>query len=235
MYSYKSRVRFSECDKNLELSIPGLVNYFQDTSTFHSEDLGVGLNYLAEIGCAWILSYWHIEIHQMPKLGDEVELITWPYEMKGFMASRNFVMKSQSGEILANANTLWVYMDMVKNKIKKVDDHQIELYKTYEAFDMPKTSRKVAIPEELTKEACIKVENHHIDSNNHVNNEKYISLAASLIETKEPIRSIRTEYKQSALLGDTIFPGVASKGNEHTVVLGSKGKNPYAVVEFITK
>ena len=41
MYTFESRVRFSEADHTELLTLPGLVNYFQDCSTFQSEDIGI--------------------------------------------------------------------------------------------------------------------------------------------------------------------------------------------------
>ena len=48
MYSIKERVRYSETDKSGHLTLTGIVNYFQDCSTFQSEDLGVGMEFLKE-------------------------------------------------------------------------------------------------------------------------------------------------------------------------------------------
>ena len=41
-YQWKQRIRYSEVDGERKLTIPNLVNYFQDCSTFQSEELGVG-------------------------------------------------------------------------------------------------------------------------------------------------------------------------------------------------
>ena len=42
MYSFDSRVRYSETGENGRLSIRGMIDYMQDCSTFQSEDAGVG-------------------------------------------------------------------------------------------------------------------------------------------------------------------------------------------------
>ena len=42
-YEFTSRIRYSETDTNGNLSLEALMNYFQDASTFQSEELGVGL------------------------------------------------------------------------------------------------------------------------------------------------------------------------------------------------
>ena len=54
MYTFESRVRFSEADHTELLTLPGLVNYFQDCSTFQSEDIGYGVESLKKSGQAWI-------------------------------------------------------------------------------------------------------------------------------------------------------------------------------------
>ena len=43
MYTWDSRVRFSEIGEDKRLTLDGILNYFQDSSTFHSEDIGNGM------------------------------------------------------------------------------------------------------------------------------------------------------------------------------------------------
>ena len=55
MYTFDSRIRYSEIDADGKLSMAALINYFQDCSTFQSEELGVGIEYLAKRHLAWVL------------------------------------------------------------------------------------------------------------------------------------------------------------------------------------
>ena len=48
MYTFDSRIRYSEIGEDGNLTLPGLINYFQDCSTFQSEDLGIGTTVLKE-------------------------------------------------------------------------------------------------------------------------------------------------------------------------------------------
>ena len=41
-YSFSGRVRYSEIGENGLLTLPGVLNYFQDCSTFQSEEVGLG-------------------------------------------------------------------------------------------------------------------------------------------------------------------------------------------------
>ena len=46
MYQIENRVRYSETDADGFLTMTGIINYFQDCSIFHSEDCGVGVQWL---------------------------------------------------------------------------------------------------------------------------------------------------------------------------------------------
>lgn len=84
MYAFDSRIRYSETDSEGYLTLDALLNYFQDCSTFHSEDVGLGIGYMKEIGQVWVLSSWQIVVNRYPKLGEKVKIVTLPYELKYF-------------------------------------------------------------------------------------------------------------------------------------------------------
>lgn len=58
MYTFDGRVRYSEVGEDGCMSLESLLNYFQDCSTFHSEDIGLGMDYLKGLGQVWLLSAW---------------------------------------------------------------------------------------------------------------------------------------------------------------------------------
>ena len=58
IYSFDTRIRFSEIDENGFLRFDNFINYFQDCSTFQSEDLGIGVEYLRKMERLWVVSFW---------------------------------------------------------------------------------------------------------------------------------------------------------------------------------
>lgn len=95
MYSFDSRIRYSEVDKEGKITLNAILDYFQDASSFQSEDLGIGIQFLKERELAWVLSSWQIEIKRYPFYGEYVKISTWPYGFKGFFGYRNFTMETQ--------------------------------------------------------------------------------------------------------------------------------------------
>ena len=45
-YEFEGKVRYSEIDHRATMTLPALINYFQDCSTFQSEQLGYGMDVL---------------------------------------------------------------------------------------------------------------------------------------------------------------------------------------------
>ena len=105
MYTFDSRIRYSEIDRSGRLSIPAVVDYFQDCSAFQSEELGVGVEYLANKKRAWILNSWQIVLERRPEECEKITVGTWGSGFDKFHATRNFIMKTTQGERLAFART----------------------------------------------------------------------------------------------------------------------------------
>ena len=76
-YTIDARVRYSEIDHRGTLTLPGVINYFQDCSTFQSEDIGYGVLRLKEQKRAWVLSYWQIIVDRYPKMGEKIRVGTF--------------------------------------------------------------------------------------------------------------------------------------------------------------
>ena len=75
-YTFDSKVRFSEVDHTGRITLPGIINYFQDCSTFQSESIGLGVDYFAEHNRAWVLTYWQVVIEEYPRLAQEINIAT---------------------------------------------------------------------------------------------------------------------------------------------------------------
>ena len=110
-YSFNSRVRYSETGENGKLTLPGVLNYFQDCCTFHAESVGLGGDVLKARDRAWVLSSWQVIVDEYPAMGTEIRITTAPYDFKGFMGMRNFTIETMDGKKLAWANSNWTHLD----------------------------------------------------------------------------------------------------------------------------
>lgn len=232
MYTFDSRVRYSETDEKDLLSIAGIVDYFQDVSTFQSEDLGLGVEYLRGQNMLWVMSAWQIVIERYPRLGEKITAGTFPYEFKGFMGLRNFFLDDAKGARIVKANSIWSLVSVDKNMPVRPTQEMKERYVLEEKLDMNYAPRKIEAPKDGLIQEAFEVGRQHLDSNHHVNNGQYIHMAMDYLPEDFTIGQMRAEYKKQALLHDVIVPTVSRQEGLVTVSLGTEDGNAYAVVEF---
>ena len=129
MYTFDSRVRYSETGEDGLLSLPAIVDYFQDASTFQSEDLGIGIDFLKEKDLLWVMSAWQVVVHRYPALGEKIRIGTIEkYEKRIPIAKQNFktagredkitLLEGDAAEILAELSQPFdfIFMDAAKGQ-----------------------------------------------------------------------------------------------------------------------
>lgn len=231
-YSFDSRVRYSEIGENGQLTLPGIINYFQDSSTFHSETVSLGAGALKKRNRVWVLSASHLVVERYPRFGEEIVTTTFPYDFKGFMGMRNFYMETRDGERLAYANSWWTYLNLETGLPAKLTPEDIAGYEIEPKLDMDYAPRKIRLPEQWEEEEPFPVQKHHLDTNHHVNNCQYIFMAQDYLPEGFAARQMRVEYKMQGRLGDMFYPRVSREENKITVLLANDRQEPYAAVEF---
>ena len=224
MYKMDTRVRYSECNSKGRASLSAILDYLQDCCTFQSEDLGIGVEYLMEKQCAWILSSWQVDIERYPVMGEYIIVKTIPYEIKGIYGMRNFIIEDSEGNSIVKANSIWVYMDMRSMKPVKAEADFAKKYKLEEKIDMEYLGRKLPkFPEGRAMELK-KVPDYYIDTNNHVNNSKYILFGQEYLPKDIQVKRIWAEYKKPAMKNDDIMAKVSDyEGNIAMSIEDGKG------------
>lgn len=232
MYAFESRIRYSEVDYTELLTLPALINYFQDCSTFQSEDIGLGIEVLKERGKVWVLSSWQVEVNRYPKMGERIKVETWATGFDGLYGTRNFQMKDEKGCVVAFANSIWVFMDTKKNRPIRPQTEDVEAYGVETPIAMEYAPRKITLPKETKAGEPFPVLRSQIDTNEHVNNCQYIQMAVEVMPECSRAGAIRVEYKKSAVLGNSIVPRTAVLPDRKVVELCGIDEKPFAIVEF---
>lgn len=233
MYTFQSRIRYSETDKTGHLKLESLLDYFQDCSTFHSEDIGLGLDYCREHHVVWVMSSWQIVVKRYPLMGEKVTIGTLPYEFKGFVGYRNFCMKDEQGEEIACANTIWSLLSTDTGKPVKPDEKMLEGYKLEPKLPMDYAPRRIKITENSVSGEPIVIKSHHLDTNQHVNNGQFIRIAMDSLEQSFPVIQLRAEYKKQVLFGDVLTPHISrTDEGRHVIVLENAEGDVCCIVEL---
>lgn len=235
MYFFESRIRYSELDETGCLKLEGLLDYFQDCSTFHSEDIGLGVDYLKERSRVWVMSSWHIVVNRYPKLGERVMIGTAPYDFKGFMGYRNFLMKDRLDNCLACANTVWSLLDTRTGKPARATEEMLKGYVLEPKLPMDYAPRRISLPEHLIKGEPVAIRPFHLDTNHHVNNGQFVRIAMESLGGSRKVAQLRAEYKKQIMLGDVLVPYTSCEGGREVAVLKDEQGAVCCIVELLGK
>ncbi len=214
MYEFKTRTRYSEYDENGRMRLISLLNYLQNTSSYHSFDSGMSVEYYKSIQRAWLINYWDIHIEGTPGDSEYVTMGTSPHDIKGLFAYRNFWLKNTNTDAYyIRADSIWFVVNTeTMSPVKPTDADIAPFGDAANVLGLKADTRKVRFDsdEGFTHIADIPVSRAVLDTNHHVNNIQYISAAFEAMidagyikESAYPSR-IRVEYKHAATLGDTM-------------------------------
>jgi len=235
MYSFRSTIRYSEVDEKGRLSMTALIDYLQDCSTFQSESLGVGLEYLKASHLGWYLAAWNIEIPDLPKFNDEIVVSTWAYGFRGLYGLRNFTIQSPDGKYYVKADSLWFLFDTKASVPVRAGEKDTAPYlkDTNPRLPMPELERKIEVPGNGRSADSVVVAKHHLDTNHHVNNAQYVEMAREAVAEEFKISRLAVQYKKAAVLGDEILPSVHQIDDGYVVDLADRNGESYAVVRMV--
>ena len=235
MYSYDAIVRYSETGGRKTANMATIANYFQDCAILQSEEVGIGLDYLADHKRAWFLVSWQIEVDRYPELGEHIKVRTWAYDFKASLGFRNIDVVDDKGCRIVKAASIWSYVDMESMRPAKIDAEVAAAYPMEPAIDMEYAPRKIKLWDEYIKVDTRRVMSYQIDSNNHMNNEAYIALAQEYVEEITDIIAVRAEYKMQYVKDDVIVVKKARDGRYEQILLCDEEDRVKCVVQFELK
>ena len=231
MYTYERKVTYSEVALDGMADEAQIVRYFQDCSTMQSESLGMGIDFLARHSHVWMLTAWQIIFKRRPRFGEIITAGTWAYGFDAMYGYRNFILKDSKGELLAVANSIWVLINLQTGRPEKLTGEYVDGYGSEEKFSMEYAPRRIRLPKEWEELEPFVVARADLDTNRHVNNARYISMALEYMPESARISQMRVEYKKAAVEKDRIYPRIHRGGDQILVALCDSDGQVFVAVE----
>ena len=235
MFEMQRKITYSQVRRNLKLDMAEIAQFFQDCVLCQSEIIGKGVAETERSQTAWFLSSWQIEVERYPEFMEEVTVRTWPHEFKSMYGYRNFDIIDGKGVTIAKANSIWIFMDLAKMRPSKPREENVIGYQLEPALEMEYDPRKINILSEEYKISDlvepIEVKYSFLDSNDHVNNGRYVKEAMDYLPTDRELKKMRVDYRKAATLGDKMYPVKYQKEDLIQLVFADGEGNPYVIVE----
>lgn len=236
MYQMTREVTYSQVRKDLKVDLAELVQYFQDCVLVQSEIIGKGVEETERSHTAWFLSSWQIQVERYPEFREEITIRTWPYEFKSMYGYRNFDVIDSAGNTIVKANSIWIFMDLEKMRPTKPTEENLKGYEIGEPLDMEYASRKINVLGDEYKVECaepITVKYSFLDSNDHVNNGRYVKEAMDYLPTEKALQRMRVDYRKAATYGDKMYPHIYSNEEMWQLVFADENGSPFVIVEVV--
>lgn len=113
VYIQRRRVEWRDIDTAQHVNNAAYLNYIEDCGIQVATAYGWPTSRSMAAGFAVVARKHHIEYRQPAVLDDELELATWVSGAKRATATRYYTIKrARDGELVARANTLWVWVDV---------------------------------------------------------------------------------------------------------------------------
>lgn len=231
MYTHQFTTDYLFTKEDLTTSFVRLANYIQETSLYHSSSIGYPMEWFYENQTGFLLTSWNFEILSLPKWGDKINISTWPTKRVSKIANRSFIVKNEKDEILINADSTWVYVDLETGEPQRITD---ELINKYGQYQKPLIDKKIKIPKSencsFLKVSHQVVKRFDVDSNHHVNNINYIMWALNEIPDEIynncKLKNVSVKYsKECKIYEPLIIQTNILKENEYlTIILNSETK-----------
>jgi acyl-ACP thioesterase len=97
------------------LDVPALSGFLSEIAGRHAAELGVGMEAMFARGITWVLGRQRIEVPGEVRLGDVVDVTTWPAGIDRMVAMRDFVVRRGEEEV-ARATSHWLVLDLATRK-----------------------------------------------------------------------------------------------------------------------
>ena len=179
MVTEKFYVGYSEINKDFELSNVALLNMFQDTTTIHGK---IANDSLKDTDGGWFLTAYKIKISKRPEYEKYVNVSTWSRGIKGFLASREFEIRDENGEIQVAAISNWVRINKKTQKIERVSPEVASAYELEERTNFESEwISKLTECEKVDFEKTFIANRNYIDVHKHMNNVSYMKLAELIL------------------------------------------------------
>ncbi len=208
-------IHYYEVDSKLRCKLSSIIDFICDVGTQQSESVGGGIDYCAKNNCAWVFYKYDIKMKRYPMFGETISITTKPVGFKKFYGLRRYIIKDEKSNVIGEALALFFLIDIEKRRPMRIQKEQYDFYGVDGDINYDVSMEKL---ERIDGEDyCVEfnIRYSDIDSNNHVNNVKYIEWAIEAVPAEivkdYTIKRIKVTFEKESKYGEKISSSAVVK------------------------
>ncbi len=182
-FEHSLTLRVAECDVGNHWRLSSVMTEMQEAAGFHSRALGVGRDELLKRKIVWVLSRLRLQMFRYPAPGETVTVRTWHKKARHRLYPRFFRITDERGEVIGQAASLWVLMDLETRQSVSQELLPVQLPDNTDAPEPLSLSGGEALPEGPETVLSSRAVYTDLDPNGHVNNTKYADWLCNALGT----------------------------------------------------
>ncbi len=196
------------------IAVPALTGFLIEAAGLHATRLGVGLEALREKGLTWVLARQRLEIPVPIRLGDVLEVETWPTGVERLAALRDFVVRRADGAEVARGSTQWFVLDQSTRRPVRPEavlDARFPRERTPSLLEVGAGKLPELSSWDFQKRFHVRYQD--IDVNLHANNGSYVAWALEAVPLdvwqSSRLTAMEVHYLAECRLGGAILSRLA--------------------------
>ena len=172
-YSIEMEVPYYFVNFSGEMRLSALIDIMLLTSEkqLHQSDVD-STEMVQNEGLGWVVVQYHMDIEQMPKLGQKLKITTQATSYNKYFFYRNFWIEDETGTTIVKAESAFVLIDIKERKIVSAADRLADKFGAEETSKLKRFNR-LKVPDSYDFEQPQHIGYYNIDVNKHVNNSYY--------------------------------------------------------------
>lgn len=211
MYRHKKiyELRYTDVDAYDVLKPSSLLSMLEESACLSADELGFGYKDVAPVNKGFIIVNWYIQLEAPVKLGNKLEVHTWPLRPKHLIFLRDYEL-FVGGNKVGVATARWCMIDTVNFNVLPAnaffkegdfDNYNTERSIDFKAWKIPQTEAGKVV---YTKKVAYSDYDHYF----HLNNTKYADYLVDAFSVEEfngkYIKSLQITYVKQCKSGEEI-------------------------------
>jgi len=207
-WTERQKIHTYEVDSANRLRTSAIFGFMQEAASNSASELGWGYDELIKDGLFWVLSRIKIVISEYKHVGEDILVETWPKQVEGIVAHRDFKIQDIGGSVIGLATSSWFLIDANTLRPVKTDVLKRKIPHFGEEPALAESLAKIMEPSEKIWKYKREIRYSDIDIIQHVNNTKYVDFIMDSfpieVHQEKKLSSLQINFVNELKFGDQL-------------------------------